>query len=173
MGRVIGFERTSAKKLAIVSITLIILFLPVVKVSANIPSVLSITRRTEGSNTLVDVKVSHQDPSTTHYIAKINLDLDGTIKTYQNLTKATVVEATYTLNIGAANPKTIKAQAVCIVHGPGIYFTEVTTSTPGPVSSGGGIPAFPFESLAVGLIIALIIASSFYKKKDPSIAPMN
>jgi len=146
------------KRIAIAVLVILALFLPIVMVHANVPSVINITRRTENGNTLVDVKVSHSDPSTSHYIAQINLDLDGTTKPFTNLSKATTTEATYTLNIGQINPKTVKAQAICIIHGPGDWFTESATGgSTGGSYGGGGIPAYPIESIVIGAILAVAI----------------
>jgi desulfoferrodoxin (superoxide reductase-like protein) len=139
-----------------------ILFIPTISVYANIPSVISITRRNEGSNTIIDVKVNHADPSTTHYIAQINLDLDGTVKTFTDLTHATTTEVTYSLNIGSATPKTIKAQAVCVIHGPGAYFTEGGTAG---TTSGGGVPAYPRESIFVGVLLGFAVLVIVSKRR--------
>ncbi len=124
------------------------LAIPVATVLADVPAVLSITRRTEGGNTLIDVRVNHNGPTTNHYISQIVLDTDGTIRTFPGLPKATTAQATYTLNIGSSNPASIKAQATCNIHGPSTWFTEA--------SSGGntGIPAYPVEATAAGVLIA-------------------
>jgi hypothetical protein len=147
-------------KLGAVSILVLVLSLPAAFVYANVPSVLGIIRRTEGSNTIIDVKVSHTSPSTTHYIASITLDLDGTQKTFTDLTKATTNEATYSLNIGSVNPKIIKAQATCILHGPSNVFTE--NATPGTT---GGIPSYPLETVVIGSILAICITEIVKKKQ--------
>ena len=146
------------KRIAIAVLVIFALFLPIGMVHANVPSVINITRRTENGNTLVDVKVSHSDPSTSHYIAQINLDLDGTTKPFTNLAKATATEATYTLNIGQINPKTVKAQAICVIHGPGDWFSEgAAGGSTGGSYGGGGIPAYPTESIVVGAILAVAL----------------
>ena len=142
------------KSILIVFLMLVIVFLPTTGVYANIPSVISITRRTESGNTIIDVKVSHADPSSTHYIGQINLDLDGTTKSFTDLPKATTIEAMYSLNIGSATPKTIKAQAVCIIHGAGAFYTEGGSSG---TTSGGGIPAYPIEAIFSGVLLAAAI----------------
>lgn len=142
------------KSIFIVFLMLVIIFLPTIGVYANVPSVLSITRRNESGNTIIDVKVSHADPSSTHYIAQINLDLDGTTKSFTDLPKATTIEATYSLNIGSMTPKTIKAQAVCIIHGAGAFFTEGGTSG---TTSGGGVPAYPSEAIFGGVLLAAAV----------------
>jgi desulfoferrodoxin (superoxide reductase-like protein) len=142
------------------------LVIPAAVVYGNVPTVLTITRRIEGSNTLVDVRVSHADPTTSHYISQISLDLDGAIKSFTDLPKATTVEATYTLNLGTTNPKTIKAQAVCIIHGPSSWFTEGGTSnTGGSTQSGGGIPSYPTEAIIAGIMTALAAATILYRKR--------
>jgi hypothetical protein len=152
--------RIMNKLSAILVLILVALSLPTVIVQANIPTVLSIIRRTEGSNTIIDVKVSNTLPSATHYISLISLDLDGTQKTFTDLTKATTNEATYSLNIGSANPKVIKAQATCVVHGPGSVFTE--NATPGTTS---GIPGYPLETLVLGSALAICIAVIVKRKQ--------
>jgi desulfoferrodoxin (superoxide reductase-like protein) len=145
---------------------LVTLVVPAVIVYGNVPTVLTVTRRTESGNTLVDVKVNHADPSTSHYISQISLDIDGAIKSFTDLPKATTVEATYTLNLGTTSPKTIKAQAVCIIHGPGSWFTEGGTSnTGGSAQSGGGIPSYPTEAIFAGILSAMAAVMILYRKR--------
>jgi desulfoferrodoxin (superoxide reductase-like protein) len=125
-----------------------------VNVIADVPNTISITRRTEGGNTIIDVKVRHADPSTNHYISQINLDLDGTIKSFTGLSKATTTEAIYSLNIGSVNPKVVKSQAVCNTHGAGAYYSESGTNGTG---GGGGIPAYPIEAVIIGALLGVAI----------------
>lgn len=133
--------------------------LPVFVVRANVPSVLSVTRRTESGNLIVDVKVNHSQPSETHYISVINLDVDGTMRSFTELPKATLVEATYSLNLGQTSPKAIKAQATCNIHGPGTYLDEASVGNTTP----GGIPGYPTEATIFGIVIAL--CSAFIRSK--------
>ncbi len=148
-------------KLGAISVLIILSFyLPSVIVHANTPTVLSITRRTEGSNTIIDLKVSHTSPSTAHYIALISLDLDGTQKTFTDPMKATANEATYSLNIGSTNPKTIKAQATCNIHGPSSVFTE--NAAPGNTS---GIPGYPLETIVIGSAVAICMVIIVNRKQ--------
>lgn len=149
-------------KLTLAVFFLVTLAIPAAIVYGNVPTVLTITRRTESGNTLIDVKVSHADPTTSHYISQINLDLDGVIKSFTDLPKATTVEATYTLNLGTTSPKTIKAQAICNIHGPSSWFTEGGTSG---TTSSGGVPSYPIEAIIDGMIIALAVATILYRKR--------
>jgi hypothetical protein len=146
--------RTMNKLGAFSVLIILALSLPTVFVYANVPSVLGITRRTEGTNTIIDVKVSHTAPSATHYISLMSLDLDGT-------QKATTNEATYSLNIGSANPKTIKAQATCILHGPGGVFTE--NAAP---ETTGGIPSYPLETIVIGSALAILIVINVKRNSE-------
>jgi desulfoferrodoxin (superoxide reductase-like protein) len=153
-------------KLTLTFFLFAILVIPAVIVYGNVPTVLTITRRTEGGNILVDVKVNHADPTTSHYISQISLDLDGTIKSFTDLPKATTVDATYTLNLGTTSPKTIKAQAVCIIHGLSSWFTEGEPgNTGGSSQSGGGVPSYPTEAIFAGIITALAVAMILYRKR--------
>jgi desulfoferrodoxin (superoxide reductase-like protein) len=146
------------KKAAIAILIITALALPATAVHANVPTMISITRRTDTSgNTLIDVKVNHADPTTNHYISQITLDLDGTTETFTSLTKTSAVEATYTLNIGKTTPKTIKAQATCNLHGPSAWFTESTTGGNTGGTSSGGIDAYPTAAVAVGAALAVTI----------------
>lgn len=138
-------------RLTLTVLLLTILTLSVVTVHANVPNVLSITRRTDSGNTLIDVKVSHSDPSATHYISQITLDLDGATKAFTDLPKATAIDATYTFNIGAITPKTIKAQATCNLHGPSVWFNEAEGTT------SSGIDAYPMEAVLIGVALAVTV----------------
>ena len=153
-------------KLTLATFLFVTLIIPAAVVYGNVPTILTVIRRTEGSNTLVDVRVSHTDPTTSHYISQISLDLDGAIKSFTDLPKATTVEATYTLNLGTNNLKTIKAQAVCIIHGPSSWFTEGGTgNTGGSTQSGGGIPSYPTEAIIAGIMTALAAATILYRRR--------
>ena len=143
----------STKSSLMILLIFLILTIPAATVRADIPSVLSIARRTDSGNTYIDVLVRHADPTTNHYILQINLDLDGTTQTFKDLPKATTTQYTFTLNIGSANPKTIKAQAVCNLHGPGPWYTEGAAVT----TSSGGLPGYPTESVAAGILIAVAV----------------
>ena len=145
------------KRIFLALLLVVLLSSPNIVVHANVPSVMSITRRTVGSNTIIDVKVSDSDPSSSHYISQINLDLDGTTKSFTDFTKATTIEATYSCNITSTNPKTVKAQAVCIIHGAGAFYTEGGTG-------GGGIPAYPCESIILGVLTITTILLTSTKK---------
>jgi desulfoferrodoxin (superoxide reductase-like protein) len=152
-------------KLTLSIFLLATLVIPAAIVYANVPTIITITRRTDGGNTIVDVKVSHTDSTTSHYISQVSLDLDGTIKSFIDLPKATTVEATYILNIGTTSPKTIKAQAVCNIHGPSSWSTEGETgNTGGSVPSGGSIPSYPTEAIIAGILTALAAATILYRK---------
>jgi MYXO-CTERM domain-containing protein len=130
--------------------------LTIATVSADVPTVLTITRRTDASgNTLVDVKVRHSEPTNNHYINQITLDLDGTTKTQTDLTRASTVEATYTINISVTSPNTIKARATCNLHGASAWFSESGTSGDGGTST--GIPAYPLAAVALGALAAAAI----------------
>jgi desulfoferrodoxin (superoxide reductase-like protein) len=140
----------SAKTSLLILIILFTLTIPTVTVYADVPTVLSITRRTVSSNTIIDVTVRHAGPSVNHYVNQVSLDLDGTIKVFADLPKPTEVQTTFTLNIGSATPNTISAQAVCNIHGPSPWFKEGTATT----SPSGGIPGYPLEAIAAGIFIA-------------------
>jgi desulfoferrodoxin (superoxide reductase-like protein) len=130
-------------------------------VQADVPTVLSITRRSEGGNLFVDVKVRHANPSTTHYIDNTRIDSDGNVKEYGGLQRATTTEYTFTLNLGVVTPKLIKAQAVCNLHGPSAYLQETSTGS-------GGIPAYSTEALIIGTVASMIIYSFFRRGRTPN-----
>jgi desulfoferrodoxin (superoxide reductase-like protein) len=151
----------STKNSLLILLILLTLTIPAATVHANIPTVLSITRRTDSGNTLIDVVVNHSDPTTNHYISQINLDLDGTTQNFKDLPKPTTTQYTFTLNIGSANPKTIKAQAVCNLHGPSSWYTEGAAVT----TSGGGIPGYPLEAVAAGILTAVTAALVYGRRR--------
>lgn len=132
-------------------VILITLTVPATTVHANVPTVLSITRRTVNRSNLVDVVVNHSDPTTNHYIIQISIDLDGTTQTFTNLPRPTTTQYTFTLNIGSMSPKTIKAQAVCNLHGPSPWYIEGAAVT----APSSGIPGYSVEAVAAGILVAI------------------
>ena len=150
-------------------ITLILLTLtaPAAIVQANIPTVMSIARRTVNGGTLVDVTVNHSDPTTNHYIIQISLDLDGTTQTFTDLPKPTTTQFTFTLNISSANPKMIKTQAVCNLHGSSSWYTEGAAVT----TPSGGIPGYPVEAIAAGILISIAAVFLLHMRARPTFLP--
>jgi desulfoferrodoxin (superoxide reductase-like protein) len=136
-------------------------------VNADVPNTVTITRRTDSGNTIIDVKIRHSDPTTSHYISQINLDLDGTVKPFTDLVKATTTEATYSLNIGSANPNLVRAQPICNLHGAGPYYSE---GGAGGGGGGPGIPAYPMEAMIVGALMgaAILIFMRKWRAGDAS-----
>ena len=144
----------------VAAIVIIIAAIQISNVQADVPTVLSITRRMESGNLFVDVKVRHANPSTSHYIDDIKIDSDGSVKEYSDLQRATTTEHTFSINLGQVNPKLIKAQAICNIHGPSAYLQESST--------GGSIPGYPIGSFAIGFAASILIYSLLKRRETPN-----
>ena len=89
----------------------------IVRVRADVPTVLSINPWTSGGNTILNITVRHADPSSIHYIDQVDVDKDGSIQSISLSPQSTVI-FTIQYNLGAVTGMpSVRARAHCIVHG--------------------------------------------------------
>lgn len=118
---------------------------------ADVPSVFGLTREVEGGGTTLVVEVRHNDPSSTHYINTVEIDVDGKVDRKTNLTPqtATTFKLRYPVDAGA---KKIQVRVNCNVHGWSPWASEEQKD-----GSGGGIPGFPYGSVVLGITLGMIL----------------
>lgn len=142
-----------SKAIAVLGIcVLFIACIQVVDVAyADVPSVLGITREVEGGATTLVVEIRHNDPSSTHYVDTVEIDVDGKVERKTNLTPQTTTtfKLRYPVDAGA---KKVQVRANCIVHGWSPWASDEQKD-----SSGGGIPGFPYESVVLGIALGMIL----------------
>lgn len=120
---------------------------------ADVPAVVGITREQEGNATLLVIQIRHNSPSSNHYIDAIEIDVDGKVDEKTDVERPQS-SATFSVKYAvAAAAKTIQVRAHCNIHGWSSWVGEGNPTT----SAGGGIPGFPYESIALGAILGVLL----------------
>ena len=114
---------------------------------ANVPEVLEDGTTKDGDNTILLVKVRHLNPSSTHYVDIVEIDLDGKIIQVTGLKPQDAEEFEFRNNLGevSGTPK-IRVRAHCNVHGWNSWYEL------GGGAGSSGIPGFPWEAIAIGIL---------------------
>lgn len=112
----------------------------VIQVEANIPSI-QVSGMYQSGKMILTVKINHQNPTQSHYVDWVDVDLDGTIQRYTQ-TPQTTVDFTVTIDLGNVNPKIVKVRANCNTHGDGgwIQMPTYTLTVQPPEGSGATNP---------------------------------
>ncbi len=85
-------------------------------VFAVVPDVLSIEPWTSGADTILNITVSHAGFGGSHYVNKVEVDVDGSIQNI-DLTSQSAPTFVVQFNMGElATTPTVKARAHCTVH---------------------------------------------------------
>ncbi len=85
---------------------------------ADVPDVLSTEPWTSGTVTFLNITVRHASPTSSHYVNRVEIDVDGTVKNVE-LTPPQVAPAfvlQYDMGEVTAMP-TVQARAHCNIHG--------------------------------------------------------
>ena len=126
----------------------------VLKTEALVPSIVSVTSYVVGSTRWVNVTVNHTPPpaiGASHYVSNIQLEINGTA---QDLAQSPQTTETFSVqySLGAnSNTYSVRARALCIVHGYSSFSGTVT------------VPEFPPFAAMVFLLLAAIAVVVFRK----------
>ncbi len=130
-------------------------------VLADVPNVESVEPWTSGTDTILNITVRHSSPTTSHYVNKVEVDVDGSI---QNIDlPSTPIQSAPTFvvqfNMGElTTTPTVKAKANCNLHGPGDWSNPVE------------VPEFsPIHLLLVLAIVSsavLLLRSKIFRYKE-------
>lgn len=124
---------------------------PTSLVSADVPTVLEITREKRGDDTFLVIEVRHGSSTSTHYVDAIEVEKDGKAERISDLEPQT---GTRFKVEHAVDPEAeIRVRARCTVHGWSRWAGEEEEEPGG----GGGIPGFPYESMALGATLVLLL----------------
>jgi uncharacterized membrane protein YozB (DUF420 family) len=158
-------------------VVLFILFSPyfVVPVFANVPTVVQIIISQKGTDTIVTLNINHLNPSSTHYVDTIEIEINGVTQQIENLQPQNQETFSYEYNAGKINITTVKARAHCTLHGWSDWnsllttaFSTVTvtttTSTSRPTGTVFTLATVNFL-VQIILMTAIIIGAILAKKK--------
>lgn len=86
-------------------------------VSANVPTVAQIDNISQGSSGKVRLQISHLNPSATHYVDTVEVDVDGRVVQF-NLQPQSSDPFTVEIDLGQIQGSpNVRARAHCILHG--------------------------------------------------------
>lgn len=136
-------------------------------VLADVPSVLSIERWTSGTETILNITVRHSSPTNSHYVNKVEVDVDGAVHDIDLAPQSTVTFVVQ-YNMGElADAPMVRARAHCTIHGWSSW------SNSEQVSDSSSIPLLPILAivsvLAIVSIVILLLRSKVYGSKTKNI----
>jgi peptide/nickel transport system substrate-binding protein len=79
--------------------------------------VLQISVSTEGENTLLNLEVKHNDPTSSHYVDIIEVEIDGNIQRETGLTPQNTTQFTYQYDLGEVEYENVRVRVHCNLHG--------------------------------------------------------
>jgi hypothetical protein len=138
--------------LALLLISVSSIGIKIVPVRADVPDVLSITPWTSGDDTILNITIRHADPSSVHYIDRVDIDVAGSV---QSITLSSQSTAFFTIqqNLGAVTgTPNVRARAHCTTHGWGSYSSPIV------------IPEFSLVLLPV-ILVSLTLVTVFARSK--------
>ncbi len=113
---------------------------------ADVPSVLSIEPWKDGPDTVLNITVRHSSPTSSHYVNKVEVDVNGTIHDI-DLTPQSTVTFTVQYDMGElAAEVPVQARAYCTVHGWSSWSSPVV------------VPEFAFiQLLPIFAVVAIAV----------------
>ncbi len=122
---------------------------PVMIGYANVPTVMSMELETRGENTFLIMEVSHSSPTATHFVSTAEVEVGDESIILLDLVPQT--SGTFTIEVELESvAESIRARVSCTTHG---WSSWRKLSTDGQ-GQGGGIPGFPVEAVAAGILAA-------------------
>ncbi len=136
-------------------------------VLADVPSVSSLEPWTSGTGTILNITVRHSSPTSSHYVNKVEVDVDGAVHDI-DLTPQSTVTFVAQYNLGElADEPTVRARAHCTIHGWSSW------SNSDQLSDSSSIPLLPILAivsvLAIAAIVLLLLRSKVYGSKKKNI----
>ena len=123
--------------------------LPVMIGYANVPTVVRMEIETRGEDTFLIMEVSHSSPTSTHFVATAEVEVGDESVIHLDLVAQTA--GTFTIEVELESvAESIRARVSCTTHG---WSSWRRLSTDGQ-GQGGGIPGFPVEAVAAGILAA-------------------
>jgi desulfoferrodoxin (superoxide reductase-like protein) len=114
---------------------------------ANVPTVLSMEIETRGEDTVLIIEVAHSSPTSTHFVGTAEVEVGDASLIHLDLVPQT--SGTFTIEVELESlAESIRARVSCTTHGWSSWRRFTTEDQ----DRGGGIPGFPVEAIALGLL---------------------
>ncbi len=121
--------------------------LPVMIGYANVPTVLRMEIETRGEDSFLIMEVTHSSPTSTHFVGTAEVEVGEESVIHLDLEAQTA--GTFTIEVELESvAEIIRARVSCTTHG---WSSWSKLSTNG---QGWGIPGFPVEAAAAGILAA-------------------
>ena len=123
--------------------------LPVMIGYANVPTVMSMELETRGDDSFLIMEISHSSPTSTHFVGTAEVEVGDDSVIHLDLVPQT--SGTFIIEVELESvAESIRARVSCTTHG---WSSWRRLSTDGQ-GQGGGIPGFPVEAIAAGILTA-------------------
>lgn len=133
--------------------------LPVIIGYANVPTVLSMEIETRGEAKFLIIEVAHSSPTPTHFVATAEVEIGDESVIHLDLIPQT--SGTFTIEVELeAMAESIRARVDCTNHGWSSWKSLPTEDK----DNGGGIPGFPVEAVAAGILAAGLLLRRTLKR---------
>ena len=133
--------------------------LPVMIGYANVPTVLSMEIETRGEDQFLIMEVTHSSPTATHFVGTAEVEVGDESVIHLDLVPQT--SGTFTIEVELKSmAESIRARVSCTTHG---WSSWRRLSTDGQ-GRGGGIPGFPVEAVASGILVASLLLRRALKR---------
>ena len=132
---------------------------PVMIGYANVPTVMSMEIETRGEDNFLILEVTHSSPTATHFVGTAEVEVGDESVIHLDLVPQTA--GTFTIEVELESmAESIRARVSCTTHG---WSSWRALSTDGQ-DRGGGIPGFPVEAVAAGIIAAGVLLRRALKR---------
>lgn len=122
-------------------------------VSADLPSVITVTMTTE-DEAAIDMEIRHSSPTSTHHVDTIEVEINGALEEITDLEPQNSTIFTYRYNLGKVeNEPEIRARARCTVHG----WSGWAVLEEEPAYTAEGLGTLASVNLIVQISIAVLI----------------
>ena len=116
---------------------------------ANVPTVMSMEIETRGDDSFLIMEISHSSPTSTHFVGTAEVEVGDESVIHLDLVPQT--SGTFIIEVELESvAESIRARVSCTTHG---WSSWRRLSTDGQ-GQGGGIPGFPVEAIAAGILTA-------------------
>ncbi len=132
---------------------------PVMIGYANVPTVMIMEIETRGEDNFLILEVTHSSPTATHFVGTAEVEVGDESVIHLDLVPQTA--GTFTIEVELESvAESIRARVSCTTHG---WSSWRALSTDGQ-DRGGGIPGFPVEAVAAGIIAAGVLLRRALKR---------
>ena len=103
--------------MTLLALTVLLLSMVTTPVSADTPAVLEIEISTDADTTELTITVRHNNPTSSHYVNRIDVEVDDDVQRVTILEAQTSTQFTITHDLGQSEYQRVRVRANCNIHG--------------------------------------------------------